>query len=314
MDLSWIEDFRALAETRSFSRAARNRNITQSAFSKRIRSLEHTVGGELIQRNRQPLELTPLGQQFLIDSGPILASVARAMENAADLLGAGAHDVRFSAATTLAQSFYPPWIAGKKAALAEMIPQMVSSRSMEEDAEALEAGSIDFFLTYFQAGTALPFDSPAFIHKVLGYEELLPVCAPVSKGSEPVFDLDRPQGSPIPYVYRLKGSYIGRLVEDQIGRLGPSVERAYAGANGENIIGLLLLGKVIGWMPLDRVRDYLDQHRLVRAGGARWSIPVEVRLYRRAGRCRRVVEKLWSLVDERQPEFPFVDAAAVPAE
>jgi DNA-binding transcriptional LysR family regulator len=313
MDLSWIEDFRVLAETRSFSRAARLRNITQSAFSKRIRSLEHTVGGELIHRSRQPLELTGLGQQFLADSAAIVSSVAVAMDNAASLLGVGVCDVRFSAATTLAQSFYPPWIAGKKAELGEMIPQMASSRSMEEDAEALEAGGLDFFLTYFHAGTVLPFDGPAFIHKVLGHEELLPVCAPSPEGG-PVFDLDRAGSRPVPYIYRLKGSYIGRLVEDQIAALNPPVERAYAGANGENIIGLLLLGKVIGWMPRDRVREHLDHHQLVRAGGPRWSIPVEVRIYRRAGRCRRMVERLWSLVDERGVEFPFAGAETVAAE
>ncbi|MCB2102451.1 MAG: LysR family transcriptional regulator, partial [Rhodobacterales bacterium] len=37
MELSWLEDFVALAETGSFSRAAERRNLTQPAFSRRIR-------------------------------------------------------------------------------------------------------------------------------------------------------------------------------------------------------------------------------------------------------------------------------------
>ena len=305
MDLNWVEDFRTLAETRSFSRAARLRSITQSAFSKRIRSLEHVLGGELILRNRQPLELSPLGKQFLADSGAIVDSVAHAQQNAARLLGIGEFDVRFSAATTLSQSFYPPWIAAKKARLPEMIPQMVASRTMEEDAAALESGAIDFFLTYFNREHPLPFDPQTFDHKVLGYEELVPVCAPAPDRRGPVFDLDRPGDRPVPYISRLKGSYIGHLVEARIAALRPAVEQAYAGANGENIIGLLLHGNVIGWMPHDRVREYLAQGRLMRAGGERWSIEVEVRLYRRTHRDRRCIERLWALIAEHGGEFPY---------
>lgn len=38
MEIKWIEDFLALAQYRSFSRAAEFRNVTQSGFSRRIRS------------------------------------------------------------------------------------------------------------------------------------------------------------------------------------------------------------------------------------------------------------------------------------
>mgnify|MGYP000319846427 CR=1 FL=1 len=106
---------------------------------------------------------------------------------------------------------------------------------------------------------------------------------------------------------RLKGSYIGQLIDAHIARLGLAVEPAYAGANGENLIGLLLHGNVIGWMPHDRVREYLEQGRLMRAGGNDWNIQVEVRLYRRAGRDRKIVERLWSLIRESGNEFPFGD-------
>jgi DNA-binding transcriptional LysR family regulator len=40
MELIWFEDYLALAETLNFSRAAELRNITQPAFSRRIRALE----------------------------------------------------------------------------------------------------------------------------------------------------------------------------------------------------------------------------------------------------------------------------------
>ena len=40
MDTKWLEDFVSLAETRSFSRSAQLRHVTQPAFSRRIQALE----------------------------------------------------------------------------------------------------------------------------------------------------------------------------------------------------------------------------------------------------------------------------------
>jgi DNA-binding transcriptional LysR family regulator len=40
VEIKWLEDFVTLAETSSFSRAAEIRNVTQPAFSRRIKQLE----------------------------------------------------------------------------------------------------------------------------------------------------------------------------------------------------------------------------------------------------------------------------------
>jgi len=40
METKWLEDFVSLAETRSFSRSAQLRHVTQPAFSRRIQALE----------------------------------------------------------------------------------------------------------------------------------------------------------------------------------------------------------------------------------------------------------------------------------
>ena len=44
METKWLEDFVSLAETRSFSRSAQLRHVTQPAFSRRIQSLEAWAG------------------------------------------------------------------------------------------------------------------------------------------------------------------------------------------------------------------------------------------------------------------------------
>lgn len=64
MDIEWIEDFLVLSDLSSFTIAAQMRNVTQSAFSRRIRSLEEWVGIPLIARDTVPPRLTTAGHLF----------------------------------------------------------------------------------------------------------------------------------------------------------------------------------------------------------------------------------------------------------
>jgi DNA-binding transcriptional LysR family regulator len=65
MDLNWLRDFECLVRTLNFTRASDERNITQSAFSRRIKALENWVGSPLVNRATYPVQLTEAGQQFL---------------------------------------------------------------------------------------------------------------------------------------------------------------------------------------------------------------------------------------------------------
>ena len=65
MQLKWLEDFVALAQERSFTRAAELRHVTHLAFGRRIRALESWAGTPLIEREAGPVKLTAAGQAFL---------------------------------------------------------------------------------------------------------------------------------------------------------------------------------------------------------------------------------------------------------
>jgi hypothetical protein len=60
-----LKDFETLARVGSFSKAADLRNVTQPAFSRRVKSLEQWVGGRLFDRGAQPVTLTASGELFL---------------------------------------------------------------------------------------------------------------------------------------------------------------------------------------------------------------------------------------------------------
>lgn len=64
LDSAGLDCLAALADERSFERAAQRLNITQSAISQRLRSLESQVGQLLVVRSR-PLRLTEPGKVLL---------------------------------------------------------------------------------------------------------------------------------------------------------------------------------------------------------------------------------------------------------
>ena len=71
----YVETFKVfsdLAETGSFSKAAALNQITQSAVSQQIRTLENRFQVTLIERGRRNFALTPEGTAFLNASREIL--------------------------------------------------------------------------------------------------------------------------------------------------------------------------------------------------------------------------------------------------
>ena len=65
VETKWLEDFVSLAETRSFSRSAQLRHVTQPAFSRRIQALEAWAGIDLVDRSSYPTPLTSPGKALL---------------------------------------------------------------------------------------------------------------------------------------------------------------------------------------------------------------------------------------------------------
>lgn len=59
MRLEWIEDILAVAEHGSFEAACKKRNVSQPAFSRRIRKIEDALGAALFDRSARPARLAP---------------------------------------------------------------------------------------------------------------------------------------------------------------------------------------------------------------------------------------------------------------
>lgn len=72
MNTAQLESFIQVAENLNFARAAEILNITQSAVSRQIHSLEEEVGAKLLHRTTRTVTLTPAGISFLDDAKSIM--------------------------------------------------------------------------------------------------------------------------------------------------------------------------------------------------------------------------------------------------
>jgi DNA-binding transcriptional LysR family regulator len=63
--LSQLQLFRDLALCRSFSKAAKENGVSQSAASQQIQEIERLIDAPLVDRTTRPLTLTPAGDLFL---------------------------------------------------------------------------------------------------------------------------------------------------------------------------------------------------------------------------------------------------------
>src|SRR5690349_3817802 len=107
MDIGLLRDFVALAELGNFSRAAEARNVTQPAFSRRIRTLEGWVGVDLFHRGAQGVSLTDAGNEFRRGADELIRRIEQLREETREAGGKNVTALRFASTHALSFSFFP---------------------------------------------------------------------------------------------------------------------------------------------------------------------------------------------------------------
>ncbi len=80
MNLNQLRYYVSVAESGSFTKAAKNHYVSQTAITQQIQALEESIAAKLLDRNSRPVVPTPAGKVFLKEAREILAKVDAALQ------------------------------------------------------------------------------------------------------------------------------------------------------------------------------------------------------------------------------------------
>ena len=299
MDLDWLKDFLVLAERRNFSRAAHARNVTQPAFSRRIRALEDWIGTPLFVRGAQGATLTPSGVHFR----PIAEEMMRVLHRGRrETKAMGEREASLSIAATHALSFtfFPHWIR-KHLHFQELGTLNLISDSMEGCEEIMLGGEVDFLLCHYHADAPTRFEADQFQRISVGSDTLVAVCAPDAEGHGlwPLATTSERTSRLLAYS---QASGLGRILSAQQGKRGGAdgLETVFTSHHAATLMTMALEGHGVAWLPQTLVEDELAHGRLVRAGPEAADIPVEIRLFRSCDTRNSAADGLWALLNNER--------------
>ena len=94
-----IEAFVRVAQTQSFSEAARQLRVARSVVTTRIKQLEDYVGAPLFHRSTRVVRLTETGQAFVRDSNDLVSRSRDLFDQMRDVRGSPTGTLRIHALT-----------------------------------------------------------------------------------------------------------------------------------------------------------------------------------------------------------------------
>ena len=157
MEAKWLEDFLALARTGSFSKSAAERNVTQPAFSRRIKALEEWVGVALIDRSTYPTRLTAAGHRFLEAVREARSSLQTARQELRQAANADRRLLRIAIQHSLASGFLARWLAAMPLAGDDLLVR-VHADNRHDCVRGLVEGNVDLLVCYTREDLPLQLD------------------------------------------------------------------------------------------------------------------------------------------------------------
>ncbi|MEC9462735.1 MAG: LysR substrate-binding domain-containing protein [Pseudomonadota bacterium] len=180
--LSAMKVFEVVGQTRSFTRAAEQLNLTQSAVSRQVRNLEEQLGETLVIRRHHHLELTPSGAELLASLQQAFHTVEMTVRNIREK--SNLRRLRINVPPTFAKR----WLLPRLTSLRAFLPDVDLSITTDLEDNLSDRGMIDCAIRFGDG------EWPSLRSERLFAERHIAVCAPHLladlRGSE-MIDLSR---------------------------------------------------------------------------------------------------------------------------
>jgi LysR family glycine cleavage system transcriptional activator len=174
--LDFLVGFEAAGRLLSFTRAAQENFVTQSALSRQVASLESALGVPLFVRRHRAVALTPAGVAFHRDVSAALGALAAAADSARGVT----HAPGLTVSTTV--SFASLWVIPRLATFRARHPDVEVYVSADDRLIDLGRGEVDVAVRYLADARA-----PEGAVRLFG-ERMMPVVSPrlVRRGGTPL--------------------------------------------------------------------------------------------------------------------------------
>ena len=290
MDMQWLDDVLVLLEERNMTRAAARRNITQPAFSRRIRSFEDWLGVEVLDRRINRIEICPA---LATNEGEIRALVARLKELRTKIAH---HDPVASVVAIAAQhapvfSTFPDMALRARSAFPGIRFRMRAG-NLSDCATLFLRGDTSMLLCYeAQSIGPMPFGSEVQ-RELWGHDYLIPVVGGVLRYS--VKD-NREIPRDTPAIVYPDDSYFGEVLgknERVFGTAGCSVNPVCQTAFSSGTREMVLKGLGVGWLPFSMAHREIESGELISLSNQFGQEPLDVAIY-----AHRKVEMAIKLIE-----------------
>lgn len=294
MDLRWFEDVLVLLEEQNLTRAAARQNITQPAFSRRIRSLENWLGSPLLERKANSVEIHPALAENEDEIKSILKRAEELKNRVRNYAPEQAHVTVTTQHSLLCSAF--PDIAALTRETAPHVKFRLKVGNRTDCISMFLRGEASVLLCYEEEHSGpLPFDVTVQRNE-WGNDRLIPV---VGGGLRYTILADGTLPDDTPVVAYPENSHFGALLNQrgsQFGSANSAQNPVYVTAFSAGIKELVANGLGVSWLPMSMVHRELESGKLINLSAKYGNIPLSIIFYMtlKNGTSKRLQE-LWSL-------------------
>lgn len=291
MDLTLLNDFLELSRELNFSRAAEKRNMTQPAFSRRIKALEKTLQTPLVTRTTRSVQLTLAGKSFEPRAATIVRLMAEARLDALEAAGQGGQGLNIAATHALSYSFVPRWLMAV-AGPAQLGTLNMSSDTQRQCSLLIQRGDVNFFICHKGVSELEGLSSRQFISHTIGTDHLVALCATGETG-QPLWSLDQ-KADDVPFIAYAPASGLHTILENHWGNHGrPRLKTVMNSVLAATHLEMAKEGQGVAYLPLSLAGSAIASGVLSRASGENNDIPVDVVICRSRSRLSPHCESFW---------------------
>ena len=295
MELKWLEDLVALAESGSLTEAAQRRNVTQPAFTRRIKAVEQWLGFEILDRTHKPARALPSIVQRLEAMRALSVDLRRFRD---DILAAERTPRRIviAAQHALTVGHLPVLIARAQSSM-PAVEFRLRSANRDECYSLLMTRQANILVAYVTSRLPIAADETLIEKLKISDDWLVPVASPVKAADGAWRKARSSDRSTLSIVAYPRDVFFGRLQHEELlpkladrHRLTSVCETALVPA----VLQLAIAGVGIAWVPRRIAHQAISSGALIELGSDFERLPLEVVIARLRTPRSRLAENLWT--------------------